>query len=77
MLAARNGSQIRTLRQSAIEQGIGYTDFAETMLGESAEDQLNRTAATLEADLNYFAIALFGGAAAQFDPLTKKFSLVS
>ena len=76
VLAPRNGNQIRTLRQSAIEQGISYTDFAETVLGESADDQLSRTAATLEADLKYFALALFGSAE-QLDPLTKKFSLFS
>lgn len=76
LLAACNGNQIRTLQQSAIEQGITYTDFAETILGESAEERLSRTAATLEVDLNYFAIALFGYAE-QLDPLTKKFSLFS
>lgn len=74
VLGARNGNQIRTLRVSAIAQGISYTDFADTMLGASAQDQLSRTATTPEADLGYLAIALFGSAE-QLDPLTKKFSL--
>lgn len=74
VLAARNGNQIRTLRQAAIEGGISYCDFVDTMLGESAEDQLQRTSATPEESLTYLAIALFGSAE-QLDPLTRKFSL--
>lgn len=74
VLAARNGNQIRTLRQAAIDGDITYTDFADSMLGQSAEDQLNRTKQTSEEELNYLAIALFGPAD-KLDPLTKKFSL--
>lgn len=74
VLAARNGNQIRTLRQAAIEGGISYCDFIDTMLGESAEDQLQRTSTTPEESLTYLAIALFGSAE-QLDPLTRKFSL--
>lgn len=74
VLAARNGNQIRTLRQAAIEDGISCCDFVDTMLGESAEDQLHRTLATPEEDLTYLAITLFGSAD-QLDPLTRKFSL--
>jgi hypothetical protein len=74
VLVARNGNQIRTLRQGAIDAGIMYCDFVDTMLGESADDQLGRTRQTREEDLSYLAIALFG-AAAQIDPLTHKFSL--
>jgi hypothetical protein len=74
VLAARNGNQIRTLRQAAIEGGVSCCDFVDTMLGESAEDQLHRTSSTPEENLTYLAITLFGSAE-QLDPLTRKFSL--
>lgn len=74
VLTARNGNQIRTLRNAALERRIPFVDFVDTMLGESAEDQLRRTKDTPEADLDYLAIALFG-LAMDLDPLTRKFSL--
>jgi hypothetical protein len=74
ILTARNGNQIRTLRQAAIERNIPYNDFVHTMLGSSAEDQMEKTRSTAESNLDYFGIALFG-AAEEIDPLTRKFSL--
>lgn len=74
ILTARNGNQIRTLRQAAIERNIPYNDFVHTMLGSSAEDQMEKTRSTPEGNLDYFGIALFG-AAEEIDPLTRKFSL--
>src|SRR5215217_8397794 len=57
VLAARNGNQIRTLRQAAIDAGITCCDFVDTMLGESAEDQLRSTRQTREEDLTYIGIS--------------------
>lgn len=74
VLAARNGNQIRTLRQRAIDAGITYCDFVDTMLGASAADQLGRTRKTREEALSYLAIALFGSSG-EVDLLTRKFSL--
>jgi hypothetical protein len=74
ILAARNGNQIRVLRQAAIEAGVVYNDFVDTMLGASAEDQLARTRAAREADLTYFGICLFGPAEV-LNGMTRKFSL--
>jgi hypothetical protein len=74
VLEAKNGNQIRTLRQTVIEQGILFNDFADKMLGGSAEEQLQNTRNTKESDLEYFAIVLFGPAEV-LNVLTRKFSL--
>ena len=74
ILRAKNGNQLRTLRNSAIEQGIIYNDFTDTMLGFSAEHQLEQTKTTEESNLDYFAVVLFGDAD-KINILTKKFSL--
>lgn len=74
ILAAKNGNQIRTLREVAIERGLAYNDFVHTMLGSSAEDQMQKTRSTPEKDLEYFGLCLFGDAET-IDPLTRKFSL--
>ena len=74
VLSAKNGNQIRTLRYAAIQQGIHFSDFVDTMLGSSAEDQLQKTRSTKEMNLEYFGICLFGSAA-KLDELTRKFSL--
>ena len=74
VLSAKNGNQIRTLRYAAIQQGIHFSDFVNTMLGTSAEDQQQKTRSTREMDLEYFGICLFGSAA-KLNELTRKFSL--
>jgi len=74
ILSAKNGNQIRQLREKAIESGIIYNDFVDQMLGASAEDQLNQTKNTKNADFEYFAICLFGSYET-LRPLTKKFSV--
>jgi hypothetical protein len=74
VLSARNGNQIRTLRQGAIEAGLVYNDFVATMIGSSAENQLAKTQAAREADLEYFGICLFGPSEV-LGGLTRKFSL--
>jgi hypothetical protein len=74
VLSSDNGNKIRTLRNAAIESGILYNDFTSSMLGSSANEQLQQTKDSKEADLDYFAICLFGNAE-QLNQLTKRFSL--
>lgn len=74
VLVANNSNQIRSLRQAAIEAGILYNDFADSMLGASSEDQLRQTAERSEQDLDYFGICLFGPSET-LTPMTRKFSL--
>ena len=74
VLKAKNGNQIRTLRQSAKEVGLTTNDFVDTMIGGSADIQLIQTKAKKEDKLDYWAIVMFGEAE-KIDPLTKKFSL--
>ena len=74
VLKADNGNKIRTLRNSLIEKGITFTDFTDTMIEGTYADQHNRTAATAEADLDYFGICFFMNSA-EAKELTKKFSL--
>ena len=74
ILQAANGNQIRSVRAAATEAGLLYNDFADSMIGVSAEDQLRRTRETPEAELDYFGIVLFGPAET-LNRLTRKFSL--
>lgn len=76
ILKAKNSNQIRKLRNDAIKEGILYNDFTSSMLGFSAEDQMQKTRETKEAELEYFGIALFGEAKS-LNVLTKRFSLFS
>lgn len=69
-----NSSQIRNLRKAAIEHSLNYTDFTNTMIGETYVEQHANTNKAKEQDLEYFGICLFG----DWDlvsQLTKKFSL--
>jgi hypothetical protein len=76
VLSAKNSNQVRTLREAAIRERMVYNDFAASMLGSSAEQQLHQTKSTKELDLDYFGICLFGEASA-LNALTRKFSLFS
>lgn len=74
VLEGDNDSQLRTLREDALSQGLVCQAFVGSMLGSSAADQLRRTE---QADLNkidFLAILLFGRAE-DLQGLTKKFSL--
>jgi hypothetical protein len=74
ILQAENSNQLRTLRIAAQAAGVPCQAFVDTMLGPSAAEQLRRTQATSDSDLNYLAVALFGDASV-LRALTKKFSL--
>jgi len=74
VLKAKNGNQIRTLRNSLLEMGIPFTDFTDTMIEGTYVDQHKRTAETPEAELDYYGICFFMNAE-RSRTLTKKFSL--
>lgn len=76
VLAAKNGNQIRTLRNSLIAMSIPFTDFTDSMIEGTYADQHDRTASTPEEELEYFGICFFMNAI-QAKELTKKFSLYS
>jgi Protein of unknown function (DUF2000) len=75
VLEARNSDQIHALRKAAREAGLRYNDFVNTMIGTSAEEQLQATRSTRESDLEYFGIVLFGPSEV-LAPLTRRFSLL-
>lgn len=74
ILKADNGNQIRTLRNAAIEKGILFVDFTNTMQEGTFLEQLERTKQTPEVELDYYGIVLFGEIT-QINELTRKFSL--
>jgi hypothetical protein len=74
ILQAKNSNQLASLRRSADDHGIAFTDFTHTMLGNSAEDQLTNTKSVSADELDYFLVCLYG-AASELEPLTKKFSV--
>jgi hypothetical protein len=76
VLSAKNGNQIRTLRNALIEKGILFTDFTDTMVEGTYAEQHDRTASTPELELDYYGICFFMNAADSRE-LTKKFSLYS
>jgi len=74
VLSAKNGNQIRTLRNVLIEKGIKFTDFTDTMIEGNYAEQHDRTATTPESELDYYGICFFMNALESRE-LTKKFSL--
>ena len=67
-------AQIRSLRKEAIENGLQFTDFTDTMIEDTYIEQHERTKKTREEELEYFGICLFGDWNL-VSTLTKKFSL--
>ncbi len=74
ILRADNSNKIRTLRNVLIEKGIPFASFTSTMTVGGWEEQVERSKATPEAELEYYGICLLGEKS-QLDELTKKFSL--
>lgn len=74
VLEAKNGNQIKTLREAARAADIPCADFVDAMLGGSADEQLANTAARRPEELDYLACCLWGEAD-RLDPMTKRFSL--
>ena len=55
-----NSSQIQKLREIAKAESFLFTNFTDTMLGETYVDQHAKTSLTKAEDLQYFGICLFG-----------------
>ena len=74
ILKAKNSNQIRKLRRAIHDAELTYSDFVHTMFGASAQDQIERTEALPESELDYLGLCAFGPAEI-LNPLTKRFSL--
>lgn len=74
ILKARNGSQLSKLRADASAAGVPINHFVSTMVGMSAEQQLELTRVAKSVDLEFWAVAVFGDAE-EVGALTRKFSL--
>jgi len=75
ILTADNSNKIRTFRGTLIEKGIHFVDFTSTMTVGTYVEQQQRTKETLELELEYYGICLFGPID-QINELTRKFSLL-
>jgi Protein of unknown function (DUF2000) len=74
VLRARNSNQVGTARIEAIKAGLPYADFTESITKDSFVEQMDRTRALREEDLDYWGICIFG-LKEVVDPITRKFSL--
>lgn len=67
-------NEIKKAKAKFIENGVHFTDFTETMTGDTYKEQLEKTRETSEDNMTYFCITAFGEKDV-IDPITKKFSL--
>lgn len=74
VLQADNSNQIRAVRTEALARNIPFTDFTQTMIVGTSEEQLEATANTPETELEYFGICMFGKTD-ELREFTKKFSI--
>jgi uncharacterized protein DUF2000 len=74
VLSAKNSSQLHAARLEVIRAGLSHVDFTATMTQDTFVEQMDRTQATREADLDYWGLCVFGPKQA-VDPITRKFSL--
>lgn len=74
MILKANSNKIRALRQAALEAGIQFTDFTDTMTIGTYVEQIQRTGQTKDEALVYYGIVLFGDWE-KVSELTRKFSL--
>ncbi len=74
VLRADNSNKIRTVRQECIKRNIPFADFTNTMTIGTSQEQRDATENTPEAELEYYAIVLFGSTT-EIKEFTKKFSL--
>jgi len=73
VLRGTNG-ELKKARRKFIESGVLFTDFIETMTGDTYKEQLEKTAETGTEEVEYYCVAAFGEKAV-IDPITKRFSL--
>ncbi len=74
VLKADNGNKIRTIRNECIGRNIPFSDFTSTMTIGTSEDQQNATKNSLESELEYYGIVMFGNTE-ELKEFTAKFSL--
>ncbi|WP_068466785.1 DUF2000 domain-containing protein [Candidatus Protochlamydia phocaeensis] len=74
MILKANSNKIRALREAALQAGIRFADFTDTMTIGSYLEQIERTKQTEEAALIYYGVVLFGSWD-KVSELTRKFSL--
>lgn len=74
ILRADNSNKIRTLRNALIEKNIPFASFTNTMTVGGWEEQVEKSKATPEAELEYYGICMIGEKD-ELDELTRKFSL--
>ncbi|KKT88305.1 MAG: hypothetical protein UW88_C0012G0026 [Candidatus Collierbacteria bacterium GW2011_GWD2_45_10] len=74
VLSADNSNQIRKVRNEAIARKIPFMDFTSTMSIGTSQEQVDTTASTLESELDYWGICLFGKTE-ELKEITGKFSL--
>ena len=74
VLKADNSNKIRKVRNEAIERNIPFTDFTSTMTVGTSQQQQEATLKTLEEELEYYGIVLFGSTS-ELREFTGKFSL--
>ncbi len=74
VLRADNSNKIRKLRQEALDRGMPFSNFTDTMVEGGSAVQQQNTKNTPEAELEYLGICLFGETETLRE-LTKKFSL--
>jgi hypothetical protein len=67
-------SDIRKVRERAVEVGLPAVCFTNTMTGETYVQQLERTKATPTQELIFYVVVLVGKAE-EINPITKKYSL--
>lgn len=73
VLKGRNG-EIKKVRRQFVEQNILFTDFIETMTGDTYAEQLVKTKELGIEEHNYFGILAFGEID-KINPITKRLSL--
>lgn len=74
MILKANSNKIRGLRQAALEAGLKFVDFTNTMTIGTYIEQIERTNQTKEEEFIYYGIVLFGDWN-KISELTRKFSL--
>lgn len=74
VLQAKNSNQLRQLQQSCSIKNLPFNAFTSSMVGASAMEQISKTAALDEEQLEFWAVAVFGTALDLAEP-TKRFSL--
>lgn len=69
-----SNNELKKARKKFIENNIHFTDFTETMTGDTYREQQEKTSILSSDELEYFCVAAFGEKT-MIDPITKRFSL--